>query len=85
VNADAFSTATLLRLRLCCYGQTFRVERPARRQASGLPHSLPEKPSALADGVFTVERQSKLETTAARTLFLVERLALKIGGIEDEA
>jgi hypothetical protein len=35
--------------------------------------------------VFTVERQSKLETTAARTLFLVERLALKIGGIEDEA
>jgi hypothetical protein len=32
-----------------------------------------------------VERQSRLETTGARTLFLVERLALKIGGIEDDA
>jgi predicted nucleic acid-binding Zn-ribbon protein len=31
-----------------------------------------------------VERQSKLEITAARTLFLLQRLALKVGGIEDE-
>jgi hypothetical protein len=31
-----------------------------------------------------VERQSRLETTAARTLFLVQRLALKLGGIEDD-
>jgi uncharacterized protein YPO0396 len=31
-----------------------------------------------------VERQSRLDTTAARTLFLLQRLALKIGGIEDE-
>lgn len=31
-----------------------------------------------------VERQSKLEITSARTLFLMQRLALKVGGIEDE-
>lgn len=29
------------------------MERPVRRQASGMPHNLSEKPSALADGVFT--------------------------------
>jgi hypothetical protein len=33
-------------------GQTLSRERVFRRQASGLPHSLPEKRSALADGVF---------------------------------
>jgi len=32
-----------------------------------------------------VERQSKLELTAARTHFLLQRLAIKVGGIEDIA
>ena len=32
-----------------------------------------------------VERQSKLEITSARMLHLLQRLALKVGGIEDDA
>jgi hypothetical protein len=32
-----------------------------------------------------VERQGKLELTCNRTLFLLERLALKVGGIEGDA
>ena len=39
---------------------------------------LEERMSAMVD------RQSKLEHTTARTLFLMQRLALKIGGIEDD-
>jgi hypothetical protein len=31
-----------------------------------------------------VERQSKLEETGAQTLYLLQRLALKVGGIDDD-
>src|SRR5215472_13016910 len=52
-TADAFSTEMSPRLVSCCIRPDCGREPAFRRKACGMPRSLPEKPSALADGAFT--------------------------------
>ena len=51
------------------------MERPVRRQASGSPHSLPEKPSAEADGVFTFQVGDRPDATAGRVFTCIMEIS----------